>query len=686
MTSSFAESRNGRFHAGIDIKTWGQTGYKVFAVGDGFISRIRVSPFGYGRALYLTLDTGEHVVYGHLKSFTPEITKYVKSQQQKENRFAVNLYPQNSQFPVKKGELIGYTGDTGVGFPHLHFEMRDPSHRPINPHSCGFRVEDELAPFITKVQIMPMDALSTVNRDVRPIVLWPVDMGNHRYRIDKTVEVSGRISFSVSAYDQMGDIPNKFGTYLNELYINDKLIFRAKYDRFSYSQNNHFNLDRDYRQRVNGNGYFYNLFRDYGNQLFFYPNRNVYYGVVDFNQSPLLNHNVQKILDSVLEIPSGVVSLESGEHQYRIIVSDYWGNAAIVTGKVKVPNDELYFNYNSESMSLDSITAASTRFAGDDGNYKIETSTDSSGSPPVEMVAEYYDRYARLAFFANIPIYHLKVTGWLPTGKQYVVPLVKKKGRYVGAWPLSAQEDGPVPLRLFYNNQNGENIIQNEWLDFTTVPKGAVKSVTTKDEKCRVLFSSNSLFKDYYVRTQFKDNDPDIDGLFGHIYELFPNDVPMDKGATLTIQYPEDAPYPDKLAIYSLWRNKLRFAGHKNDFGNHSLTAHIGSLGAYCVAQDTTPPVILALSPSDGARISTTRPQLRAVFEDEWSGIAGEQNRVLKLDGEKVIAEYDPEKLLLFYNPDTSLSPGKHSVEIHVTDRCNNTTKRSHTFWINKER
>jgi len=679
LTSSFAESRSGRFHAGIDIKTWGQTGYKVYAIRDGHISRIRVSPFGYGRAIYLTLDTGEHVVYGHLKSFTPEITDYVKSQQQKQNRFAVNLYPKSSQFPVKKGELVGYTGQSGVGFPHLHFEMRDPSHRPVNPHTRGYRVDDDLAPFITKLQIMPMDALSTVNRDVRPLILWPVSLGNHRYRIDKTVQVSGRVSFGVSAYDQMGDIPNKFGTYLNELYVDDKLIFRARYDKFSYSQNNHFKLDRDHRQLVNGNGYFYNLFRDYGNQLYFYPKRDVYYGVLDFNQSPFLNRNAEHILKPVLDLPAGVAPLPSGEHEYRITVSDFWGNTAVVTGKVNVTNGDLYVDYNPASMSLDSMIAETALIE----DHEINATADNSNSSPVEMVTEYYDRYVRLAFFATIPIYNLKVTGWLPTGKQYAVPLIRKKGRFVGAWPLSSQEEGPVPLRLFYRDQNGEDVIQNAWLDFTTVPKDAAKSVTTKDGMCRLSFSSGSLFKDYYVRTQFKERDPDIDGLVGRVYELFPRDVPMDKGATLTIEYPEQAPNTGKLAIYSMWRNKLRFAGSKHNYEHNTLTAHVGSLGTFCVAQDTTSPVIMALSPSDGAQVSTTRPQLRAVFKDERAGIAGESNRVLKLDGKKVIAEYDPEKLLLFYKPDNPLSPGKHRVEIHVTDRCNNTASRTHTFWIN---
>ena len=144
LTSSFAESRSGRFHAGIDVKTWGRTGYKIFAIRDGYISRIRVSPFGYGRALYLTLDTGEIVVYGHMEKFRDDIEAYVKEQQKARNNYEIQLYPKSTQFPVKQGDVLGLTGDSGVGYPHLHFEMRDASSNPINPLNRGYKVFDTI--------------------------------------------------------------------------------------------------------------------------------------------------------------------------------------------------------------------------------------------------------------------------------------------------------------------------------------------------------------------------------------------------------------------------------------------------------------------------------------------------------------------------------------------------------------
>src|SRR4030066_2179478 len=138
MTSSFAEYRAGRFHAGIDIKTWGQTGFKIFAVRPGYVSRIRVSPYGYGRALYLTLDTGETVIYAHLQKFNPEIESFVKKEQEKRGKFSIQLFPIAAEFKYQQGDVLGYTGKTGIGYPHLHFEMRDKANNPYNPFLKGY--------------------------------------------------------------------------------------------------------------------------------------------------------------------------------------------------------------------------------------------------------------------------------------------------------------------------------------------------------------------------------------------------------------------------------------------------------------------------------------------------------------------------------------------------------------------
>ncbi|MBR5298296.1 MAG: M23 family metallopeptidase, partial [Parabacteroides sp.] len=106
LSGNFGELRNNHFHSGIDFKTQGVEGKAVHAVQDGYISRISVSPWGYGNALYLTHPDGTTTVYGHLQQFIPSIAQYVKDKQYEQESFHVNLSLTPEEFPFRKGEII----------------------------------------------------------------------------------------------------------------------------------------------------------------------------------------------------------------------------------------------------------------------------------------------------------------------------------------------------------------------------------------------------------------------------------------------------------------------------------------------------------------------------------------------------------------------------------------------------
>ena len=122
LSGNFAELRADHFHSGIDIKTQGVTGQRVYAVADGYISRIKIESGGYGRTLYINHPEGYTTVYAHLNNFTKEISSYVKDQQYETQQHALNIYPEKNQFPVKKGEIIANSGNSDYSFgPHLLF-------------------------------------------------------------------------------------------------------------------------------------------------------------------------------------------------------------------------------------------------------------------------------------------------------------------------------------------------------------------------------------------------------------------------------------------------------------------------------------------------------------------------------------------------------------------------------------
>ena len=250
LSATFGELRPNHLHAGIDIKTQGVEGKKVYAVADGYVSRIGVSPYGYGNVLYITHDDGYTSVYAHLQRFKGDIAKYVKQYQYKNKKFTSQIYPEKEKFPVKAGDVIAYSGNSGgSGGPHLHFEIRDANERPLNPMFFGYKIEDNMKPLIQGVSVYPLGETSTLEGGIDPLY-FSMDEGNKgKYHLkDKEfVHGNGEISFGICTYDLVGTSTNKDGPYLYELYLDDELAFQVEADRFSYSEPRYVNSLLDYR-------------------------------------------------------------------------------------------------------------------------------------------------------------------------------------------------------------------------------------------------------------------------------------------------------------------------------------------------------------------------------------------------------------------------------------------------------
>jgi murein DD-endopeptidase MepM/ murein hydrolase activator NlpD len=158
LSANFGELRIDHFHSGIDIKTQGATGKEVVAAASGHVYRISVSPGGFGNALYVRHPSGYTTVYGHLDRFSDEIAEFVRTSQYEKKSFAVTLYPTREKFPVKQGEIIAYSGNSGSsGGPHLHYEIRrSDNEKPVNPLLFEFGTNDNIAPVIEKLFIYPI--------------------------------------------------------------------------------------------------------------------------------------------------------------------------------------------------------------------------------------------------------------------------------------------------------------------------------------------------------------------------------------------------------------------------------------------------------------------------------------------------------------------------------------------------
>ena len=165
LAGTVGEIRASHFHTGIDVKTGGRIGLPVYAVADGYLSRIKVSSSGYGYTLYMQHPNGTFSVYAHLEAFDTKIANWVIQQQYLKESFEVDLFPKRNQFAFEKGQVIGYTGNTGSSSgPHLHFEIRDANHQPIDVLSLRFKeIIDRIPPVVTQVAFITLEEDARIN-------------------------------------------------------------------------------------------------------------------------------------------------------------------------------------------------------------------------------------------------------------------------------------------------------------------------------------------------------------------------------------------------------------------------------------------------------------------------------------------------------------------------------------------
>ncbi len=250
LSGNFGELRNNHFHSGIDIRTGGEEGKIIYAVADGYVSRIKVSAFGYGNALYITHKNGQVSVYGHLKSYSNKITSFIRAEQYKIESFEIDLFPNKLDLPIIKGDTIALSGNTGGSeAPHLHFEIRDDKTEwTKNPLLNGFSVPDTVKPEIYKIAIYPLNSNSLVeNENERKIFDVKVDRGNLSMANQNPIDVSGNIGFAIETNDEENDNAGKNGTYSIQLFIDNILQYQYKINSFAFDQTRNINAHIDYQ-------------------------------------------------------------------------------------------------------------------------------------------------------------------------------------------------------------------------------------------------------------------------------------------------------------------------------------------------------------------------------------------------------------------------------------------------------
>lgn len=272
LSGNFGELRSNHFHSGIDFKTQGVEGKPIHAVQDGYVSRISVSPWGYGNGLYITHPDGTTTVYGHLQKFSKKITAYLKEKQYEQESFNVNLTLTPDELPVAEGELVALSGNTGSsGGPHLHFEVRDTeTEEPMDPiEYYKDQIQDTRPPKIQGIMIYPMIGKGVVNGSSRKLELKPVTAQNGKQTFTAKIEAWGEIGLGVKAYDYMDNTTNIYGVKDITLAVDSQVVFRSDLNRYAFSETRYLNSFTDFEEWKEHRSFYMKSFVDPGNRLRF---------------------------------------------------------------------------------------------------------------------------------------------------------------------------------------------------------------------------------------------------------------------------------------------------------------------------------------------------------------------------------------------------------------------------------
>lgn len=311
LSGNFGELRPNHFHAGFDLKTLQKEGLNVYAVADGYVSRIKISTFGNGKAIYITHPNGYTSVYGHLQRAAGEIEDFIKKTHYVEQSFEIEMYLKPDQLVVKKGQLIALSGNTGASEgPHLHFEFRDNvTENIINPMLFGFdkMLKDTKKPLLSNIYVYPLDDKTIVNQSKRPLLLNLVLKKDGTYQSDKVV-TNGKIGFGINAFDYDDVSYNKNGVYKVQSFYNGTPNFGYQFDTYSFDEMRYVNALIDYSR----------------------------YKKTQQRVQKLFMNNPYKLSIIKTDKTNGVIAVASNlTALYRIEVSDFYGNLTTVSIPIK---------------------------------------------------------------------------------------------------------------------------------------------------------------------------------------------------------------------------------------------------------------------------------------------------------------------------------------------------------------
>lgn len=726
LTSTFGEYRSQHLHAGIDLGTGGRIGVPCYAVGDGSIVRLRMSPYGYGKALYLQLDNGPLIVYAHLSRFAPAAAQRARAEQESTGRYTFDVGIPPAQMRVRRGEIVAWSGQTGVGLPHLHFEVRDGD-VARNPQTAGFPVADAVAPVIEDVTIHPLDAGSHVEGESVA----------RKIPASGALRAGGRLAFSVRTWDSAVRGGHHQGPYRLELRVDGVVLYRSTAERFDYSTNHLLVLEYDQERLTQAGERALWLWRRPGNRLF---GREDPAGTAGVLHAP-----------AVAGPRAPGFQAAPGTHTLEVEVADVAGNTTVRRFPLRIsarPSIAMLHGradgdgLGIECRLLDADLLATTAAAAESLSLVLNGSRDGGATwLPLPAERAESDHRGLWRWTARWPDAGrgdlavratardrsgLEVTRTWTTGARHElegeseltvevrpawrtyglevdleaatlleatpsVYVLRSDGRreplvctqrgvrsYRAVGTLATLASGSDALEVQARALDGRRASFRRPLRSRIVRRSERAQVRDLDPRVDIEIGAGAALDDVVLRIEAA---PAVDlgaelRPAGTAFMLEPRSAAFDRAVRVRVQPIDGANRTPGLGLFSLDRSgSLRFLTAERD-ADGGLAAETRFLGAMLVLADSTPPVIGAV------RVAALRPA-RLVFTvlDRGADL-GDGGITATLDGAVAIPEWDPETGAVTIEPGNPLAPGAHTLHVVASDRVGNRAERTLNFKI----
>tara|TARA_Y100000996_G_scaffold82647_1_gene56760 strand:- start:182 stop:2410 length:2229 start_codon:yes stop_codon:yes gene_type:complete len=710
LTAFFGEMRPHRYHVGIDVRTYGENGKEIYAITDGYIYRVKVSNDGYGNVIYIKHNDGNISLYAHLSKFNKKIQKVVEQLQFKRNSYSIDHLLEPGLINVSKGDIIGYTGDTGgLSGPHLHFEIRDEINRPINPlnTSLGGEFNDTKKPQPISIAFIPQSNESKINGfNLTEEYLINQD----QTIIDDTLKVEGEFGIAINVVDKVDGQPFSYGIYSIDLFINDEYHYGVKFDRTSFNQSNQIYLERNYELLSLNHGEYYQLYK------------------TDFQNNSFINKNSK-----------GSIKNLEGINEFKIIIKDINQNETELIGNFIYedlihPEFEAYslvdggwiINYSNINTIIDFECSISNS-----KNIESETieclKSYSESSPYVNIVNDtslivrntnktYNTIKLKLKTLNNETVEHFVLLSndlkdikgdifinhnYQNIGINYIEDdfsgltpnLVFRKDGDLHKKPLSRKNKNIVSSELFNIDEfltMDEISIEYEVDNYNVSKKTDIEKMAVfpnifadknfKNGQISIAHQKETFFDNAIIYT-YSLNSTDQKSIIQPFY-IGPNAIPFNKPIQVSVNlFNNDDIIHSNICIY---KNNKWIPLATNRDNTKTISAEFKGGNKVGVVIDKTKPNIEAIVPRNKATYKLNNIDDFEIFlRDDFSGINYKDGIILKINGKEVLVGYNTyQKKLIPLSVQDYFKIGKNTYELSVWDNSNNKRDLKGYFFI----